>query len=73
MDFNVFDTAKMDAYAKKAKEQWGQTTQYREYEEKTRQQSPDTQKMAWQNLMLIFKEFGELREKEPDSQEVHKI
>ena len=70
MDFNVFDTAKMDAYAKKAKEQWGQTAQYREYEEKTRQQSPDTQKVAWQNLMLVFKEFGELREKGPDSQEV---
>lgn len=70
MDFNVFDTAKMDAYAKKAKEQWGQTAQYREYEEKAKQQSPDTQKVAWQNLMLIFTEFGELREKEPDSQEV---
>ena len=26
--------------------------------------------MAWQNLMLVFKEFGELREKGPDSQEV---
>lgn len=24
MDFNVFDTTKMDEYTKKAKEQWGQ-------------------------------------------------
>ena len=70
MDFNVFDTAKMDEYAKKAKEQWGQTAQYREYEEKIKQQSLDTQKVAWQNLMLIFTDFGKLREKEPDSQEV---
>ena len=70
MDFNVFDTAKMDEYAKKAKEQWGQTAQYREYEEKIKQQSLDTQKVAWQNLILIFTDFGKLREKEPDSQEV---
>lgn len=28
MDFNVFDTTKMDEYARLAKEQWGQTDAY---------------------------------------------
>ena len=54
MDFKVFDTTRMDEYARKAKEQWGQTSEYKEYEENANNQSPDAQKMAWKNLMLIF-------------------
>ena len=70
MDFNVFDTTKMDEYALEAKEQWGQTSEYKEYEEKAGKQSSDTQKMAWKNLMLIFVEFGKMRNSEPDEDEV---
>ena len=70
MDFNVFDTARMDEYARKAKEQWGQTPEYKEYEENANNQSPDTQKMAWKNLMLIFVEFGKMKDKEPEHAEV---
>lgn len=70
MDFQVFDTTKMDEYTKKAKEQWGQTPEYKEFEEKTQSQSPDNQKIAWQNLMLIFAEFGKMTDKKPDDSEV---
>ena len=70
MDFNVFDTTKMDEYAVKAKEQWGQTPEYKEFEEKTNKQSFDAQKTAWENLMLIFVEFGKMKDKEPDHEEV---
>ena len=70
MDFNVFNTSKLDEYAKKAKEQWGDTAQYKEYEEKTKNQSTNTQKEAWQNLMLIFVEFGKIKQKEPTNEEV---
>ena len=70
MDFNVFDTTKMNEYTKKAKEQWGQTSEYKEYSEKVSHQSFDTQKIAWQNLMLIFVEFGKLKDKEPAHSEV---
>lgn len=65
MDFQVFDTTKMDAYAKQAKEQWGQTDEYKEYEEKRKGQSVDVQKMVWQNLELLFVEFGKMKEKDP--------
>ena len=70
MDFNEFDATKMDEYATKAKEQWGQTSEYKEYAEKAGKQSSDTQKMTWKNLMLIFVEFGKMKDKKPDDDEV---
>ena len=70
MDFNVFDTTKMDEYARKAKEQWGQTSEYKEYEEKAINLSSDEQKIAWQNLMLIFVEFGKMTDKKPENVKV---
>ncbi len=70
MDFNVFDTTKMDEYTRKAKEQWGQTAEYKEYEEKTGKQLPEAQKQAWKNLMLIFVEFGKMADKKPEDSDV---
>ncbi|MBR5799119.1 MAG: MerR family transcriptional regulator [Lachnospiraceae bacterium] len=70
MDFNVFDTTKIDEYSRQAKEQWGQTAEYKEYEEKAGAQSQDAQKMAWKNMMLLFVEFGKMKNLEPDHPEV---
>ena len=70
MDFKVFDTTKMDEYARKSKEQWGNTSEYKEYREKVNKQSLDTQKIAWQNLMLIFVEFGKMKDKGAEHNEV---
>lgn len=70
MDFNVFDTTKLDEYTKKAKEQWGQTAEYKEYEEKSGKQSPEAKKQAWQNFMVIFVEFGKMMDKKPEDSEV---
>ena len=70
MDFQVFNTTKMDEYTKKAKEQWGQTAEYKEYEEKTGKQSPEAQKQALQNFMLIFVEFGKMIDKKPEDSNV---
>ena len=41
MDFKVFDTTKIDEYSKRAKEQWGQTSEYKEFEEKTKNWTKD--------------------------------
>ena len=60
----------MEEYTRKAKEQWGQTAEYQEYEEKSGKQSPEMQKQVGQNLMLIFAEFGKLRDKKPEDSEV---
>ena len=70
MDFNVFDTTKIDAYTRKAKEQWGNTAEYKQYEKKASSQSPDTQKIVWQNLMLIFVEFGRMADRKPEDVDV---
>ena len=70
MDFQVFNTTKMDEYTKKAKEQWGQTAEYKEYEEKTSNQSPEAQKQALRNFMLIFVEFGKMTDKKPEDSDV---
>ena len=70
MNFQVFDTTKMDEYTKKAKKQWGQTAEYKEYEEKTGKQSPEAQKQALQNFMLIFVEFGKMIDKKPEDSNV---
>ena len=34
LDFTAFDLSKIDEYAKKAKEQWGKTPEFKEFEEK---------------------------------------
>lgn len=70
MDFKAFDTAKMDEYAQKAKEQWGHTPEYKEYEEKVKGQTIDTQKIAHDNFMRLFVEFGKMKDKEASCAEV---
>lgn len=70
MDFTVFDTKKIDEYAKRAKEQWGQTPEYREYEEKTKDWTNQDQQDVMKNFMLIFAEFGKMRTEAPSSEKV---
>ena len=70
MDFTVFDTKKIDEYAKRAKEQWGQTPEYREYEEKTKDWINQDQQDVMKNFMLIFAEFGKMRTEDPSSEKV---
>lgn len=70
MDFTVFDTKKIDEYAKRAREQWGQTPEYREYEEKTKDWTNQDQQDVMKNFMLIFAEFGKMRTEDPASEKV---
>ena len=70
MDFSVFDTKKMKEYEAKAKEQWGKTAQYEQYEEKTSSMSDDEKSNVNKRFMMIFAEFGKLKDKLPDSKEV---
>lgn len=72
MDLKVFDTTKINEYAKRAKEQWGQTPEYGEYKKKVDSQSLDAQKITWQNLMLIFVGFGKMVDKKPEDEDVQR-
>lgn len=65
MDFTAFDTAKLDEYEKLAKEKWGKTPEYAEYEAKTKGRTDDDEKVVMQSFMQIFAEFGRMKELAP--------
>jgi len=63
MDFKAFDTTKMDEYAREAKQQWGKTEAYKEFEEKTKDWTEDTARGITDEFMSIFAEFGRIMSK----------
>ena len=70
MDFSAFDTRKIDEYTKQAKEMWGKTPEYREFEEKQKQRSEQDDQALAAEFMQIFAEFGQMRESSPDQADV---
>lgn len=68
LDFKAFDKTKMDEYAKEAKAAWGNTPEYKEFEEKEKNRTPkDSENMA-ALMMEIFKEFGRIKDQDPASE-----
>ena len=61
MDFSAFDTSKIDEYARQAKESWGDTAAYKEYEEKGRGRSREDEQAMGEGLMQLFVEFGKMK------------
>lgn len=61
MNFDVFDSEKIEEYAARAKSQWGETAAYAEYEKKAAHRSQADQQQITAGLMNIFAEFGSLR------------
>ena len=70
MDFKVFDTTKIDEYSKRAKEQWGQTSEYKEFEEKTKNWTKDDEATVANEFMQLFVEFGQMKEMDPEDEQV---
>ena len=73
MDFSAFDTKKMDEYAAKAKETWGETPAYREYEQKAKGRSEAETMDVSRKMMDIFAEFGAIRGGDPSSPEAQSL
>jgi len=69
MDFEAFDTSKMDEYAARAKAEWGATPEYKEYEAKARTRTSDEQEGINAQMMELFVEFGAMRGAKPDAPE----
>ena len=66
---NAFSNAEFETYKNAAKEKWGKTEAYKEYESKTAGQSNEQTQLAAEGLMAIFSEFGAIRHLSPaDSQ-----
>ncbi len=70
MDFSVFDTKKMDEYAKQAKKNWGQTAEYKEFEEKQKGYTDEDNKKMTEEFMGLFAKLGQLKDLEPSSEDV---
>ena len=70
MDFTAFDSSKLDEYAKLAKERWGNTPEYKEFEEKDGKRSKSEEESMMADFMKIFEEFGAMKDQDPVSSEV---
>lgn len=69
MNFETFDTKKIDEYAAEAKASWGKTDAYKEYEQKSKGRSKETQQKLNVEMMEIFAEFGKIKDQSPESKE----
>lgn len=65
MNFEAFDTKKLDEYTAQAKAMWGNTEAYKEFEIKTKNLSDEQKNVVGDNMMKLFAEFGQLADKNP--------
>ena len=72
MDFTALDTKKIDEYAAQAKESWGDTDAYKEYEKKSKGRTAEENANIVKDMMMIFTEFGGMKEQDPGSDKVQK-
>ena len=70
MSFDAFDNSKLEQYAAEAKERWGNTDAYREYEKKSGKGGMDA---AGAEMMEIFARMGKIREKDPAAPEAQAL
>ena len=73
LDFTVFNTKKMDEYAERAKESWGHTPEYREFEEKSKDRTKEDERKLWAGLMEIFTEFGSMKGSSPSGSAAQRL
>ena len=70
LDFSEFDVKKIDEYERQAKETWGDTPAYKEYEQKSAGRNAEDNRSLAMGLMHIFAEMGRLRTLEPSDERV---
>lgn len=67
MNFSAFDTEDMQAYAQQAKEAWGNTKAFKDFETKQKNKSNEEINIVSQQIMMIFAEFGKIKSEKYDS------
>jgi hypothetical protein len=73
MDFKAFDRSKLDEYSRQAKELYGNTPEYKELQEKTKNRTKEEDNLLADRFMLLFREAGEIRNTDPASPEAQNI
>ena len=69
MDFEAFNKTKLEEYAAQAKQSWGATPEYKEYERKSSGKTPEEMRKTGDGLMALLAAFGPMKDKAPASQE----
>ena len=69
-DFSAFDTTRISEYTKRAKELWGSTAGYKEYEQKSADRTDNDNVRLARETMEFFVQFGKLRDRDPADSEV---
>ena len=67
MDFHAFDSSQLEAYKAEAKERWGNTSAFAEFEEKY---DASKDRVFAQEMQAIFEFFGEMQSLESDHPDV---
>lgn len=70
MNFDAFQKTEFDRYAEEAREKWGTTKAYAEYEQKRKGRTEEEMKTAADRMIALFAELGSLREHSPADREV---
>ncbi|MCQ2528865.1 MAG: MerR family transcriptional regulator [Saccharofermentans sp.] len=73
MDFKAFDRSKLDEYSRQAKELYGNTPEYEQMQEKQKNRTEDDEKILADRFMLLFKEAGEIKDKDSASPEAQNL
>lgn len=73
MDFTAFDRSKIDEYSRQAKELYGNTPEYAEMKEKQQNRTEEDEQILADRFMLLFKEAGEMKDKDPASPEAQNL
>lgn len=71
LNFKPYDNSAQERYAAEAKERWGKTDAYREYEAKGKSQKEN--QFAGEAMMDIFREMGQIRDLSPDAPEAQAL
>ncbi len=67
MDFGAFDKSRMNEYAKQARESWGETAAYKEFEKKSKGRTLEEEDELGVQLMAVMAEFGSLKSGSADA------
>jgi DNA-binding transcriptional MerR regulator len=73
LDFSAFDKTKLKEYEAEAKEKWGKTSAFGEYEAKSEGRSDNENSFIAGGMMEIFKEFGKISDEKPESAEAQEL
>lgn len=73
MDFSAFDKAELEQYAAEVRANWSGTAAYKEYSQKTAEQTAEERKAAADGLMALFAELGKVKQRSPASPEARAL